>query len=570
LDTMEKNLVVFIILSILVFMGWGYYQNKYVLPAQKISQALADQKEHSAPAEAVSSAVLESPASADGGTRAVFSGAKKKESVVEKEQTIEIKTKVLKVVLTSRGAQVKSWKLLPYHESIENMSPVELIPPDSQGALGIPAYGALQLKYADLEFKNWKLETREPLKDADGSQRVVFSTVLNPTPLVFRKIFVFATEGFISEIKIEIANPDDKQWDLKNEMSLTLGPNLGKPGEGRMENMATSAVVQTKNKLSREALKNKNETASYANPRWIALKNQYFAGVFISESDSWTKAEVRHFANNTLYTALVAEKIDLPAGAKVELKARLLGGPLKYSLLKDLGLNLHRVIQFNFMKIFAWLDPLSVGMLLLMNWLYKVIGNYGIAIIVLTLLVRLLLAYPSQKSMVSMRKMQKAMEKAKPRLDALRKTHKDDPQAMNQEMMKIYREYGINPLGGCLPMLIQLPILFALYPVFYAAFELRGQGFFWKWEDLTTGDPTHIMPLLMGISMFLQQKLTPQAASTADPTQAQTQKMLMYMMPIMLTGMSIWFKWPSGFLLYWGASNMFSIAQQLYVNKLIK
>jgi YidC/Oxa1 family membrane protein insertase len=178
--------------------------------------------------------------------------------------------------------------------------------------------------------------------------------------------------------------------------------------------------------------------------------------------------------------------------------------------------------------------------------------------------------YPSMKSMVSMRKMQTKMAAMQPRLDTLKKVYKDDAQKLNTEMMKLYKEYGVNPLGGCLPMLLQIPIFFALYGTLSAAFELRGAAFMWKWTDLTAGDPTYIFPLAMGISMFLQQKLAPVNASTMSDDQAQMQKMMLWMMPIMFTGMSISMHWPLGLLLYWTASNGFGVIQQLAVNKAVK
>jgi len=168
-----------------------------------------------------------------------------------------------------------------------------------------------------------------------------------------------------------------------------------------------------------------------------------------------------------------------------------------------------------------------------------------------------------------MRRMQTKMAAMKPRLEQLKKIYKDDAQKMNTETMALYKEYGVNPLGGCLPMLLQIPIFFSLYGTLMAAFELRGAHFVGPWTDLTAGDPTFIFPVVMGISMFLQQKLSPTNAATTSDEQVQMQKMMLWLMPIMFTGMAIYMKWPVGLLLYWSASNIFGIVQQLAVNKAI-
>jgi YidC/Oxa1 family membrane protein insertase len=209
-------------------------------------------------------------------------------------------------------------------------------------------------------------------------------------------------------------------------------------------------------------------------------------------------------------------------------------------------------------------------MLRVMRWFYTITGNWGVAIILLTALVRAILFYPSQKSMVSMRKMQTKMAAMKPRLESLKLTYKDEPQKLNAEMMRLYKEYGVNPLGGCLPMLAQIPVFFALYGTLMAAFEIRGAPFFWKWDDLSGPDPTYIFALVMGASMFLQQKMAPTSSATMSDDQAQMQKMMMYMMPVMFTGMAIFLKWPMGLLLYWSVSNLFGVGQQWYVNKTVK
>ncbi len=331
-----------------------------------------------------------------------------------------------------------------------------------------------------------------------------------------------------------------------------------------------AGVVQLEGHVERERANNDQNTNTFDAPRWVALKNHYFVVGFFPASAAWNKAQIQHLGNANIAASLVADGLSLPPGKSLDLDVLVYAGIQEYSTLKAFGKNFQGVVQFEAYKLFEWLNPLCIALLYIMRWFHGVTGNWGVAIILLTLLVRAVMFYPSMKSMVSMRKMQTKMAAMQPRLDTIKKMYKDDAQKLNAEMMKLYKEYGVNPLGGCLPMLLQIPIFFALYGTLNAAYELRGAAFMWRWTDLTASDPTYIFPLAMGISMFMQQRMTPTNSSTMTDEQAQMQKMMLWMMPIMFTGMAIYLQWPMGLLLYWTASNSFGVAQQFAVNKAIK
>jgi YidC/Oxa1 family membrane protein insertase len=232
-------------------------------------------------------------------------------------------------------------------------------------------------------------------------------------------------------------------------------------------------------------------------------------------------------------------------------------GPQNYTELKKSGYKFNKIVDFGFFNI------IGVGMLYCLKFFYNLTRNYGLAIIFLTILIRALLWWPTQKSYTSMKKMQTSMNKMQPRLKTLKEVYRDNPQKLNEETMKLYKEYQINPMGGCLPMLLQMPIFFALYATLNSAVELKGAGFFWVWKDLSLKDPIYLLPILMGLSMFFQQKMSTPPAATPE-AEAQ-QKMMLYLMPAMLTFFS--FMWPAGLLLYWVVSNMASIVQQLIINR---
>ncbi|MCX8094486.1 MAG: membrane protein insertase YidC, partial [Candidatus Goldbacteria bacterium] len=198
-----------------------------------------------------------------------------------------------------------------------------------------------------------------------------------------------------------------------------------------------------------------------------------------------------------------------------------------------------------------------------MDFLFKITKNYGWAIILLTIIVRIILWIPSQQSYKQMKDTQAKMKIIQPRMETLKKVYKDDPQKLNEEMLKLYKEYKINPFGGCLPMLLQLPIFIALYQTLISMVELKGASFIWWLKDLSRPDPYFILPIFMGVTMIIQQKMS-QSPSLSTESMAQ-QNILMYGLPVFLTIMA--FSWPSGLLLYWGMSNVLAIAQQLFVNK---
>jgi YidC/Oxa1 family membrane protein insertase len=211
---------------------------------------------------------------------------------------------------------------------------------------------------------------------------------------------------------------------------------------------------------------------------------------------------------------------------------------------------------------FGWFQILALPLLYVLKFFYGFLGNYGWAIILLTLVIRILFIYPNHKSFKSMQDMQKLQ----PKIAKLREKYKDDKEAMNKELMGLYRTYKVNPMGGCLPMVLQLPVFIALYNILGNAIELRHAPFIstlpftnivWL-ADLSAKDPLLITPLIMGATMFLQQKMTP---SPGDPTQAK----MMLFMPIIFTFMFLNFA--SGLVLYWLFNNILSIGQQYYTNK---
>jgi YidC/Oxa1 family membrane protein insertase len=237
-------------------------------------------------------------------------------------------------------------------------------------------------------------------------------------------------------------------------------------------------------------------------------------------------------------------------------KVRFFAGPKDFDVLRETDAELVRAIDFG---LFAWL---VVPLLRALKWVNTYIGNYGWSIIGLTVLINLAMFPLRHKSVVSMRKMQELQPEVKAIQDRYSKLKATDParQKMNVEMMNLYRERGVNPASGCVPMLLTLPVLFSFYAMLSVAIELRGAPFIGWIKDLSIHDPWFVTPVLMGLTQFVQQKMTP---ATGDPMQ---QRMMMFM-PLIFMTMFIWA--PSGLVLYWTVSNLWAIGQQVLTNRMI-
>ena len=236
--------------------------------------------------------------------------------------------------------------------------------------------------------------------------------------------------------------------------------------------------------------------------------------------------------------------------------ARFFAGPKDFDVLESVDPQLTYAIDF------GWLRSLVVPLLRALNWVDGYVGNYGWSIIVLTIIINLVMFPLRHKSVVSMRKMQDLQPEVKAIQDRYAKLKMSDParQKMNVELMNLYRERGVNPASGCVPMLLTMPVLFAFYSMLSVAIELRGAPFMGWIKDLAVYDPWFVTPVLMGLTQFVQQKLTP---ATGDPAQQR----IMLFMPLIFMTMFIWA--PSGLVLYWTVSNLWAIGQQVLTNRLI-
>lgn len=550
---MNKNLVIFIVLSLGIYGGWIWYMGKKYPnmhnPKAAATAVVATKASEAAPAADAATAAPKAAA-----TAIPKATAKKKAAI--KEERVTLKTDTMEIVFSNAGASIKSFKLLNYREHVGKDEPVQLI-----GTEGV--YGAFEMSGTSLDTELWNLETKGEPK---GS--VAFSTTIPNTTMQLRKTFILEG-GKTKVIKITLDFVNASQQQVKLPKSFVVwGPNIGLPEHWKNDEINMGGTVQTEGKLDRESMGGE-QVFGYKAPKWVSVKNHYFVAAFINDGN-FPAAELRTAepggVSKTVAAALGLGELDFKPGETRSYSTTLYAGPQDYETLKSFNNNLTAVVQFTF----QWLSPLSVFLLSIMKFLHAFVNNWGVAIILLTIVVKLALLYPTHRGMVSSKRMQLQMAKMAPVLESLKKTYKNDAAKLQQETMRLYKEHGVNPLSGCLLMLPQMFIMIALYGALNGAFELRGAYFWGPWIDLSAADPTYILVPLMGASMWLQQKMTPMNTATMSEDQAQMQKMMMTMMPIMFTVMGFFFHWPTGLLLYWSVSNVFGIGQQWYVNKTVK
>jgi YidC/Oxa1 family membrane protein insertase len=333
--------------------------------------------------------------------------------------------------------------------------------------------------------------------------------------------------------------------------ALSLGTDAGisdKVSSDASGRVGTVALIDS-NFAAEKLDKIKGEAQHSGTIEWFGQEDKYFTATILGGGQGIVTVAKTPAPKKEAGDLLTSELI-----VKEKPKARaytLYAGPKSFDILKSYGHGMEQMVDY------GWFGILAKPMFWLLQQFFAFTRNYGIAIILLTIVVRILLFYPSLKSAMSMEE----MKSLQPEILALKEKYKKDPARMNQETMKLYKEKKVNPLGGCLPMLMQFPFFIALYNVLSVSIELRQASFIPFWiKDLSVHDPFYILPVLMGLSMILTMKLT---STTADPSQA---KMMMYMNVAFI----FLFAWlPAGLLLYITLSNVLSIVQQLYVKKII-
>ena len=360
--------------------------------------------------------------------------------------------------------------------------------------------------------------------------------------MVVTKRYIISDDSYLVKGELVVSNTGNRTLTVPVRMGLAGGiDQLLKKDKYTFD----GPLAYNGKKLKTQKAEKVEEPVQLENPMWVGYTSKYYLTAITSD---FKKGEIVK-KGDKLADIYGDEEMQVNPGDRQTAAFNIYSGPKEYDLLRSYKLKLEKSIDFG---IFSFL---AIPMLKFLKIFYGYVHNYGVAIILLTIVVKLI-AFPlTQKSMVSMKK----MGNLAPKLAEIKEKYKADKEKMNQATMELYKKEGVNPFGGCLPMILQIPIFFALYKTLLLSIELQGAPFFGWITDLSLKDPYYITPIVMGVTMFLQQKMSPSTAQ--DPVQ---QKMFM-LMPVVFTFMFLAF--PAGLVVYWLTNNILSIGQQYYINK---
>lgn len=388
-----------------------------------------------------------------------------------------------------------------------------------------------------------------------GQQTLSVPLTYQKDGVTVTKTFTFTQDKYPIDISYQIQNASTKAWQgqmfaqLKRDDSKD--PGMSDKGALSMATYlggAWGTPEDPYNKLKFGKF-NDGELTTTSDEGWVGIVQHYFVSAWTPEN--FTGKFFSRETGNDYFIGFNSQPVNVAPNKQITLNATLYAGPKVQSELKEVAVGLNQTVDYGLL----W--PISKILFAILDGIHKVIGNWGWSIILLTLLVKIALMWVSNKSYYSMAKMRAIA----PRLAALKEEHGDDRMKMSQEMMAIYKEEKVNPMAGCLPILMQMPIFLALYWVLVESVELRHAPWILWIQDLSAMDPWFILPLLMGASMFIQQQLNPQPA---DPMQAKVMKFL----PIIFTAFMLFF--PAGLVLYWTVNNLFSMTQQYIINRKVE
>jgi YidC/Oxa1 family membrane protein insertase len=544
------NTILFFVLSILIFFGYTYFfakPNKSQIKKPS-GQAVTEQSSPT-PGTSEQQEVFPQGASSDN----IHSAPEGK--------LVAIDTPLYHGVIDTAGARIYKWELKKFKENAEGGPPVDLFknsPPGFSTLLNLKGYKIPELIPFDYSGES-------DVKVPQGTKEITF-TWKSPEGISVKKVYIIDASNYVLKQKFEVTNP--RANPLQRELDIKWFGKVEHHGRGG-NTMGFMALVSDSVKT---VTKKPKEPSTYSGIiDWFGYSQKYFITAFLPETGDNSTVTVYPVEQNGLVKTLYAYPGDeIPPGKSLIKNWEIYLGPLEYDTTKAVGYNLQESTNY------GWVEFLAKPLLDLLKWLNSYFHNYGISIIVITLIMRLIFLPLTVRSMVSMKKMQVKMEKIKPKVDALKEKFKDDKAKQNSELMKLYSSHGVNPLsslGGCLPLIIQLPVFIALYDVLLHSIDLRQSSFLWI-NDLSEpehlfnipgiGIPFRILPLVMGISWFISQKMTPVTPSAGNENM-QLQMKMMQFMPIIFTVM--FWGLPSGLILYWTVSNILSIAQQVYVNR---
>ncbi|MCB9774876.1 MAG: membrane protein insertase YidC [Nitrospiraceae bacterium] len=542
---MEKRVVLFLVLSLGIIFGYDLLLKELGYSPFSTSPIIDQELTTNLPKKG--SDVETIPSSSLSEPPLISSSIPSAEPLVT-EEVVVVETPLFRADISGHGGVITSWELKKYLTQTEENIPVQLVYPNGQ----FPGPLTVQIKGNEAEtqrLRQGNFQVQKDFNELDESHptgKVLLTHSSSESDLWIQKELTFHYDSYVVDIIIRTRG-------ISSDIDVLLGTNFGvvEWAQGFIGLLGSAWMVGDEmEKLSPDAdapiLRRDGPV------KWLALQDKYFMSVFIPENA------------NGLYSKLETEMVvsagmSFPGGSGEQVhKTKLYAGPKKYDVLKSFEIGLEDTIDFGWFIYGSWsiVKAVAKPLFSVLRFIYDYTHNYGVAIILLTLGIKLLfvpLQYKSYKSMQGMQTIQ-------PKVLALQEKFKDNKEKLNQELMKLYKEHKVNPVGGCLPMVLQMPVFVALFNILYMTIDLRQAPFMLWVTDLSAQDPYYVLPVLMGISMVVQQKIMP---TTMDPTQAK----MMMILPVGLTFLFVTF--PAGLVLYWVTNNVLTVTQQFVTDRYI-
>jgi YidC/Oxa1 family membrane protein insertase len=553
----QKRLLLAVVLSVVVLVGYQYF---FTAPAENTNPSQEVQSRETVP----SNTPANTPTVSDytNGTKNQSQAQTSQPMPVVKDyRTILVSTPLYEIAISEHMAAVHSFALKNYKETNQDNSPLKQLVPE-QLVNGTLSFNMENGSIQGLDNAIYTAGTdTASVSLSQGEKTIVFSWV-NPQGISIKKIFTFRADSFLIDCNILVQNGSGMPINDAIVISMPGFYNDEIKKQSRFAFQGPIAYIDDKYQdIAPDDIEDQDTFNGTID--WAGYTSQYFMTAVMPREP--VKAKLSLSYANDIATNRFVQKMDrLDSGKQGQYDYTYFMGPKSYKLLSQYDNNLKKAINF------GWFDIIAKPLLITMNTIHDFIPNYGIAIILLTILIKLVFWPLGTKSYKSMNE----MKKVQPLMMELREKYKDDKTRMNQEVMGLYKTYKVNPASGCLPLLVQMPIFFALYRMLYQAIELRHAPFFGWIKDLSAPDRLFsfdftipmmqapagipVLTLLMGASFLLQQKMTPTAG---DPMQAK----MMMLMPIFMTVLFINF--PAGLVLYMFVNNIISMGQQKYTQK---
>lgn len=572
---MNKNAIWAVVLSALVLFGYMFVQAKFFAPKNEEVTAV-EQTADTVKAD-------------EAGTVAAVDGEVKEPSELEgavaseKEETFTVKTNKLEVVFTNRGGDVTSLKVLE-HKDTWTKEPVELatnVTPDNK--LFALAIGGAESKIIDDIFMVKEIPSE------NGEHVIAFAKKYAGYMLV--KKYTFKDDEYVGKLEVMIEPGEGfkgisfASGDAKASYTLRTAPQIGPYYNKKLDRYENRTFIAHKDSKANKTILTDGKKGEYKKPyNWAGITGKYFAEIVIPadpEVIAQTKYEATktdkdlgnaqaYFVRKEIGSERVNDTYYFYAGPRSEKEFK------KYNVKETNAWNLEGLRLIDGISTYQFLGWLETILKWIMEYIYKFIPNWGISIIIMTILFKIVLFPINYKQMAGTQKMQEIQ----PRMKAIQDKYKDNPQRMQEETAKLYKEAGYNPMSGCLPMILQMMALFAMFDLFNNYFEFRGASFINGWiDDLSMGDSVlswkydipfigynlRILPIIYLFSQLLYGKFTNMGGATNGQT-AGTMKFMTYGLPIIFSFM--FYNAPAGLLLFWTISNIFQFGQQMLIKKL--